>query len=198
MYDRLFLYEKKINSEILNDLNLKPKNYLLATIHRAENVGNFNSMKNIVEIINRSSSIKRPTILLLHPGTKKALERYDLKLISSVIAINPQPYFKTLSLLKNAFAVLTDSGGLQKEAFLLKTPCITLREQTEWVETVECGANYLFHHSPYDINTLISRLENKVWRPDFSQDLYGDGEAGRKIVGNLMSAIEKNINEFDK
>lgn len=137
------LKKAEMESKIMENLNLKKKEYLLATVHRPSNTDSLKSLKSIVTAFIES---KENIIFPMHPRTKKFMAMYGLtKKInsSSVKVINPIDYFDMLILEKNAKKILTDSGGIQNEAFLLGIPCITLRENTEWVETIEQKANML-------------------------------------------------------
>ena len=189
MYDAM-LYNIKIaekKSNILKELNLKPKGYLLATVHRAENTDNKENLKNIIEaFINCGEVIVFP----VHPRTKKYLESYGLmdKILKAenILITNPIGYLDILILEKNAKKILTDSGGVQKEAYFLKVPCITSRDRTEWVETVEDGWNILVGADKEKILKAIREFEpcgeNYSYR-------FGDGKASRKIIEILSDII---------
>ncbi len=126
-------------------MGIKPKTYALLTVHRAENVDNPSNLKNILEAVIKLNPLT--IIFPAHPRTQKQLK--ITKLYSKIQRqkhikiVKPLGYHETIKLIKNAKLILTDSGGMQKEAFWLKTPCITLRETTEWPETVQRGANSL-------------------------------------------------------
>ncbi|SYZ74200.1 UDP-N-acetylglucosamine 2-epimerase homolog [Candidatus Zixiibacteriota bacterium] len=145
------------NRKILSQYNLAPGEYLLLTMHRAGNVDDLSRFRQIVDIIN---DLKYAIIFPIHPRTLKNLRRYRLygKMTASrkIIITPPQSYLNNLSLIYNARAVLTDSGGVQKEAVFLGTPCLTLREETEWVETLNQG-NTLVGLSRTKINRALSR-----------------------------------------
>lgn len=144
MYDAILRYSQHAEreSQILSSLNLEPKSYLLATIHRAENTDNPSNLK---QILGALGEIDETIVFPVHPRTRKAIERlahdgggtqhHALKLIP------PVRYLDMLKLERNATIILTDSGGVQKEAYSFKVPCLTLRSETEWVETVEGGWN---------------------------------------------------------
>jgi len=129
------------NTDILNQLELNAKEYYLATIHRAENTDDKVRLEQIVDALCQIQNVVFPC----HPRTEKYLKQYGLwrKLIKHVRVIEPLGYLDMLMIVKNANKILTDSGGVQKEAYILKVPCITLREETEWVETVDDGWNVL-------------------------------------------------------
>ncbi len=146
MFDSLMHFSKisSIKSKILEKLNLKPKEYYLATVHRAENTDDYERLKNILMALSEISQSDKPVIFPIHPRTKKMVDFFELNnLLDKILVIEPLGYLDMIKLEKNAKAILTDSGGVQKEAFWLKVPCITLREETEWVETVELGWNKL-------------------------------------------------------
>lgn len=144
MFDALMHFEKisQLKSKILEKLNLTPKSYLLLTIHRAENTDNRERLENIFESLRE---IDKVIVFPVHPRTRDRLEKYGLfsLLGKNIEVIDPVGYLDMLMLEKNAYAIVTDSGGVQKEAFWLKVPCITLRDETEWVETVDLGWNTL-------------------------------------------------------
>ena len=105
-------------------------------------------------------------MLTLHPRTRKVLSENGIQLSTEIKVIEPAPYLETISLLQNAKAVITDSGGIQKEAFFLRTPCLTLREETEWVETIECGANQLNGADPKKTSQAIDKIFYGEWNND--------------------------------
>jgi UDP-N-acetylglucosamine 2-epimerase len=179
MYDVLLLAAEvtEDKSAVANRLELSHKDYLLLTLHRAENTDDPTRFSEIVRFVNDISSGKT-VVFPMHARTRKVYAASSDKFHSAVQIISPVGYFDSLALMKHSGLVMTDSGGMQKEAFWLKVPCITLRNETEWVETVESGWNVLYseykgRHSPTDsINTV-----------------YGDGLAAQRIVG----AIERYL-----
>lgn len=141
LMDHLKTAEKK--SKIMKQLNLHKRDFYLLTVHRAENTDREENLKKITKIIN---NLDKKVVFPIHPRTRKMLSEFDLldKLTQSDLClIDPVSYLDMLVLEKNANCVLTDSGGVQKEAFFLRTPCLTLRKETEWVETLKDGANKL-------------------------------------------------------
>ncbi len=155
--------------------------YYLCTLHRAENTNDLLRLKELVDGLNEIHK-KTKVILPLHPRTAAVLEKNSLDL--KVECIGPQSYLGMISLLKNCKGVITDSGGLQKEAFFFHKPCITMRDQTEWVELIENNYNVLVGANK---EKLIEAVENiKKMNQDFSKELYGDGEAGMKIAKSLI------------
>lgn len=128
------------HSDILNRLELQPQAYLLATVHRAENTDGSRRLGNI---LSGFAALNETVIFPVHPRTRKFLNENDYRIPENVRLIDPVGYFDIIALEKSARMLLTDSGGMQKEAYWLKVPCITLRDETEWVETVETGWNVL-------------------------------------------------------
>ena len=160
-----------------------PSSFLLATIHRAENTDDPLRLKAIFNALNTISETTS-IVLPLHPRTKNYLEKYGIALNQNVICIDPVGYLEMLFLLKNCKMVLTDSGGLQKEAFFFKKFCLTLRDETEWVELVDNGFNVLVG-ADYDkvVSTFNDKQDTNL---AFSMDLYGKGDASDKIVNSII------------
>jgi len=157
MFDALMHFSKisETKSNILERFDLKPKGYYLATIHRAENTDNYERLKNILTAL---SQLDMPVIFPIHPRTKNRVKEYNLEfLLEKTRVIEPVGYLDMIKLEKNAKAILTDSGGVQKEAFWLKVPCITLRDETEWIETVRSGWNRLVGA---DCDKILSIVKN--------------------------------------
>lgn len=182
MYDAL-LYNIKIarkKSKILEELGLKPKEYLLATVHRAENTDNRERLESIIMAFIKSGE---PIVFPAHPRTRKYLKAYGLMEVitkaDNIILINPVGYLDMLVLEENAKKILTDSGGVQKEAYFLRVPCITLRERTEWVETIEDGWNTLVGTDKEKILKAINEFEPSGRTYTYR---FGDGKASVKIV----------------
>ena len=167
-------------SGILDEFELEPRGYYLATIHRAENTDDFNRLKNIVNAFCEIGNL----VLPCHPRTEKYLKKYGLwdELTEHVKVAKPMGYLDMLMLEKNAKKILTDSGGVQKEAYILKVPCITLRENTEWVETVEDGWNVLVGSDKEVIIKMVNEFE-----PDGEQkNVFGEGKASSEI-GRILN-----------
>lgn len=155
-------------------------NFILCTIHRAENTDNETNLINIFKALNEISQ-KQQIILPLHPRTKAKLANLDIN-TSNLNIISPLGYLEMLWLIKNSSLVLTDSGGLQKEAFFFKKHCITLREETEWSELVEHKFNAL---AGSDKELIIDIYESFKFNDDFDQNLYGDEFVSLKILEGL-------------
>jgi len=182
MYDAILLGMKKATSKsnILNILKIEAKSYYLTTIHRAENTDNRIRLKKIIDTLIKLSE-SRKVIFPVHPRTKKKLKDFSL---NGLQLIPPLDYFDMLALLQNARKVLTDSGGLQKEAYLLGVPCITIRENTEWPETLMGGWNVLTGTNRQKIieATLVNGHDSSLYSPE----LFGDGRAAYKIIDFLI------------
>lgn len=174
MYDatlyNLGLAEKK--STILKQYNLEPFQYYLSTIHRPENVDNKESLANILQAL---SLLDKTVLLPLHPRTEKQISLFGLKdqANTNILIIPPVGYLDMLTLENNAKGILTDSGGIQKEAYFLKTPCFTMRSETEWIETVEMGWNKVVGNAKEAIIEAVSSFQ----KPDNYVNCYGDGKA---------------------
>ncbi len=178
MVDALYI-NKKIaeQSTILQKLNLKKKGYLVVTLHRASNTDTIESLRNIVEAL---CEIKDTIVFPVHPRTENFLRKYNLfdKLKKQIIVLKPLGYFDFLCLMNNAKKVLTDSGGIQKEAYILKIPCITLRDNTEWVETVDDNWNVIVGTGN---NQVINMVDD--FNPKNKQNYaFGDGTSSKKIL----------------
>lgn len=163
-------------SIILNESNLKIKRYYLATIHRAENTDDFDRLKSIVDAFCEIEHLVFPC----HPRTEKSLKTFGLwdKLTKKVNVIKPVGYLDMLMLERNANKILTDSGGVQKEAYIFKVPCITLRDTTEWVETVEDEWNVLAGSDKEKVIEMANDFE-----PEGEQrNIFGEWDASEKII----------------
>ena len=153
--------------------------YTLATIHRQENTDDKNKLISIFTSLDKINSKSR-VIMPLHPRTAVRLKDFNIK--TKIKILPPLGYFNMLSLLNNADIVITDSGGLQKEAFFAKKKCITVREQTEWIELIESGVNILSSQS--SIDEAYSKMELKIC--DFSKSFYGRGNASQLIIDTIL------------
>ena len=189
MYDVLLQQLPKAEkTTILDQLNVKTQAYALLTLHRQENVDSPENLEKIVDAIVRLK--KLVVIFPVHPRTRKQLCSFNLntKLEEQkhVKLIEPVSYLENINLIKNARLVMTDSGGVQKEAFWLKTPCITLRENTEWMETVQLGANYLLDSNTAQIvktaEEIIGNTEALSKKLEKLPNPFGDGHASQKIL----------------
>lgn len=184
MFDALKYYSSRAErSSILSNLNLVKNEYVLATLHREENTNNIENLKGLVAALNTINKNMR-VVLPLHPRTRNYLKAHNINLEAKTI--DPVGYFDMLMLLKHCRLVLTDSGGLQKESYLSGKFCITLRDQTEWVELVKAGANVLVGANPKKILASFKKYQAKKIK---QKPLYGDGHAAEKIVKVLKKAL---------
>ena len=183
MYDAAMFYrERAIAGHIVADLlDRYNEGFYLATVHRQENTDNPQRLTSIMTALEEIAG-RMPVILPLHPRTRKHLVELGLTM-KSVNCIEPVGYFDMLCLLDNCRAVFTDSGGVQKEAYFFHKPCITMRDETEWVELVEHGYNCLVGAKREQI--LAAEKDFVQQTRDYSIPLYGDGRAGEKIVDIL-------------
>ncbi|WP_422089410.1 non-hydrolyzing UDP-N-acetylglucosamine 2-epimerase [Tenacibaculum ovolyticum] len=176
---------------LFNKYSQKPKidlpdNFILSTIHRAENTNDKERLGNILTSLAKISE-EESIILPLHPRTKKLLEEYGLSIPNSIICIEPVGYLEMVYLLRNCSMVVTDSGGMQKEAFFFEKPCMTLRDETEWVELLENNANILVGANKEKIIEGYKAM--KKANIDFSLNLYGGGNASKNIIKILWERI---------
>ncbi|MBA2648547.1 MAG: UDP-N-acetylglucosamine 2-epimerase (non-hydrolyzing) [Legionella sp.] len=191
MYDAT-LYYNEFNAHkktILQQLSIAPQTYVLATIHRAENTDHLIRLKNICDALIELSTLHK-VILPLHPRTRGTLKSQGLleTLQQHVCLLEPVGFLDMLALEQNALCIITDSGGVQKEAYFNQIPCITLRNETEWVELVQAGWNQLCPpDSPF---SLIERITAKVSPARHKHTLlYGQGNAAEKILEVLLQTI---------
>ncbi|WP_243089948.1 non-hydrolyzing UDP-N-acetylglucosamine 2-epimerase [Thermus neutrinimicus] len=180
MYDAALYYGEKAEreSQILQRLNVAPKGYILATVHRAENTDDPVRLRVILEAL---AQVHRevPVVFPVHPRTRKRAEAYGLEeLLDRMLTIEPVGYLDMVMLEKNARLIATDSGGVQKEAFFYRVPCATLRDETEWVELVESGWNRLC--PPKDVESLVGCFLN-VWDGALIFP-YGNGRAAAGVA----------------
>jgi UDP-N-acetylglucosamine 2-epimerase len=182
MYDAVLRHsdEAEKKSSILTLLDLKPKQYLLATVHRASNVDDTAKLLNILETF---SMLGETVVFPVHPRTRKAIQIAGFKPGENIKLIEPVGYLDMLWLEKNARMILTDSGGVQKEAYWFGTPCVTLRDETEWVETVESGWNVV---AGTERERILKAVQKKLL-PAAHSNLFGAGDASQKIVRLLES-----------
>lgn len=177
------LAQKK--SKTLNKLKIQPKTYFLLTLHRPSNVDNKRTFQNIISALNKIiSKFKMPIIFPIHPRTQARIEEFKLSLSQDIITLPPVGFLDFLQLENNARLILTDSGGIQEEACILKVPCVTIRENTERPETIEVGANILAGTKTKKILQAVTKMLNKKakWR-----NPLGDGKSGERIIKTLSS-----------
>ena len=178
----LRIAEEKTN--ILKKHNLKEKRYFLVTLHRAENVDMKERMRSIFEGFRLTNEKYRmPLVLPIHPRTRKMIKDFKLKIPKGVISLEPLSFLEFLQLESKAKLILTDSGGLQEEACIIKVPCVTLRDNTERPETISIGVNMLSGTDPEKICSCIRIMLSKkiIWRNPF-----GDGKSAERIISTLI------------
>jgi UDP-GlcNAc3NAcA epimerase len=174
--------ERAAASRYPDALGVRAGDYYLCTIHRAENVDDAATLRRLIEALN---ALDRPVIVPLHPRTRKRFAEFGVQTGDNVRVIDPVGYLDMLQLQQASRCVLTDSGGVQKEAYYVGVPCITLREETEWTETVAAGWNCLAGTDPSAIRAAVASLDRR--RPASSQ-LYGDGYTAERIVRVLTAS----------
>ena len=191
MYDTALLFGEtaECKSNICNQLQLKKKGFYLATIHRAENI-NVQNLFNILTAFSSIASEQKKIVMPLHPHTRSFISQNEtlqnLCNNPNLLIISPANYLDMIMLEKSADIILTDSGGIQKEAYFHKTPCITLRNETEWIETVETGWNVL-------VGTNVEKIKDAIHYPFTYKPIpdYGTGDSSQKIVQILCSDLSK-------
>ena len=192
MYDAHLFYDSRAEetSNIMEKLDLSPKGYLLATIHRAENTVNPKRLCSIFKGLTKVAD-KIPVVLPLHPRTKIALEKEKLlnEISRKLLVVDPVGYFDMLILEKNARLIATDSGGVQKEAYFFNVPCLTLRDQTEWSELVEAGCNLLVGANEEKILKGTKALLKMRRFPSVPRNFYGTGQSGNRILDIICNFL---------
>lgn len=192
MFDAVLYYGQVAEgaSAILQKTGLQTGQYVLATIHRSENTDDPQRLRQIIQCLNHAAA-HLDVVLPLHPRTRAAMERLggDSRLSGRIKVIDPVGYLDMVMLEKNARLVVTDSGGVQKEAYFHRVPCITLREETEWVELVECKWNTLVGTDLGKFKAGFDFACDESRRPQWIADLYGDGNSSVEIVRQLAAAV---------
>lgn len=193
MYDAVLYYkDKALPSETIKDL---PDDFYLATVHRQENTNDKDSLIGIMDAL-KVLAADKPVVLPLHPRTVKYLDEYGISTdVDGLHILPPVGYFDIISLLKKAHMVLTDSGGLQKEAYYFNKPVVIFRHKTEWVELIDSGVARLSASRKDSLLEAVSSLQNIQ---SFPQNIYGDGHAGEIIVAEIKSYLETNGNRLQK
>lgn len=184
MYDSVLYNKDNLKKQtILEKFDLKPKEYVLLTLHRPQNVDSIDTIKILLKIL---QTVKYPIILPLHPRTKKSLSNFGLleEFKKNVISTEPMNYLDTLAMIKNAKFVLTDSGGVQAESFCLNTPCISFLNDTAWTETVETGWNKIVALDEARAIQAIGDF-SKTTPAVSSKPIFGDGTAYLQIIDIL-------------
>ncbi len=177
MFDSILFYQKMAEDKYLLKSITTETDYYLATVHRAENTDDKERLQNIFSAF---SEMNKPVVLPLHPRTKSKLD--GIKFNNNIKIIEPVSYLEMILLLKNSSKVLTDSGGLQKEAYFMKKPCITMRDETEWIETLNGNWNFIV-----GTNTKLILEKINVNKFEVQKNYYGNGNAGKNIVDALVN-----------
>ena len=184
MYDALLQHlahaERRLDRS-LKEFELQRHGYYLLTIHRAENTSNRQRLSSILKAIR---SLDLPVLFPVHPRTKQILAANGISLNGNIRAVPPLGFLEMIGIEKNARKILTDSGGVQKEAFYLGVPCVTLRDHTEWPETVVCGANLIAGSEPESILRAVASNGLSDWS---AATPYGNGKSAELIVNQLLA-----------
>ncbi len=188
MYDAVLQFSETAQhrSRIMDTLGLKSKQFLLATVHRPYNTDN---RENLLGILSAFLDINEPVVFPIHPRTRQKISELDDPLNrrlanSNIVMIHPIGYLDMLVLERNARIILTDSGGMQKEAYFFHVPCITLRPETEWVETVQAGWNII---AGADKERIVRTVLKSDWPGNSPPGVFGDGHASETIVNKLTN-----------
>jgi UDP-N-acetylglucosamine 2-epimerase len=190
MYDAFKHYQKIAGSRsrILEDLNLEGKPYCLITVHRAENTESATQLEELFNLFLSYAKDELPFVIPLHPRSRMMMDQQILRELSKqnrFRIIQPIGYIDMVALETGAHTIITDSGGVQKEAYFAGVPCITLREETEWIETLEGGWNQLSGLTPIRIkNAFAKRTQFKL---KSRRHHYGDGKAAKHIVNRVTN-----------
>lgn len=192
MYDVALHYraQAKRESRLLESLGLAGQPFVLATCHRAENTDDPARLGAIVGALGDVAR-QMPVVLPLHPRTRKFIDAQGLRApLGGVRLVEPLSFLDMVALEQAARLILTDSGGVQKEAFFYCVPCLTMRDETEWVETTRGEANVLVGADRGAILERFARLVAGDWKPDFSAKPYGDGRAAAAILEKLLAVVK--------
>jgi len=182
MYDVFLEYKK-----LLKQKKSVQSNFVLMTIHRKNNIENYSKIKNILQLAKKIENYGLDVIFPMHPHTKKQIKSFGLSLKGNHI-IKPVKYSKMLQLLHDSNLLITDSGGLQKEAFWLNIPCITLRENTEWIETLEGKCNVLLRNVSNSSFNLVKKTMSRkyLWNNNSIAAKFGNGKASKNIASIIL------------
>lgn len=193
MYDNSMYFSAMadVQSDIIERLGLRYRQFVLATIHRPANTDNAENLRSIFRALNDIAEQHQMDVVLpLHPRTRKMIGDLRLEigdLSDRIRIIEPASFFEIIRLEKNAAIVMTDSGGVQKEAFFYGTPCVILRPETEWVEIVEAGSGII---ADADYERIMAAYEQLVNKPVHFPALFGDGKASEKIIGEILVYLD--------
>lgn len=192
MYDAALFFGKKTLSQnhILHNLQLISKQFILTTIHRAENTNDSKRFKSIISALSKIANNNQKVVLPLHPRTKQFIDKYNLNSIvennKNLIITEPVSYLEMIFLERNAKLIVTDSGGIQKEAYFHSIPCVTLRDETEWLETVVNGWNQLVGA---DENKIVEAIKNAKCGKHIED--YGKGDTANLILKHILKYSSK-------
>ena len=187
----LDISEKKSN--VLKEINLKKDKYFLVTLHRPENVDKKSVLNILMQSLKKvSEKYDYELVLPLHPRTKKMLKKFDLKIPDKIKVTDPLSYLEFLQLEKNARLILTDSGGIQEEASILKVPCITLRNTTERPETVTIGCNIVAGVENNN-NNILKYVEHMLKKERNWRAPYGNGKSSEFIIKKLKEIMDEHL-----
>ena len=193
MYDNSMYFSAMadVQSDIIERLGLSYRQFVLATIHRPANTDNAENLRSIFRALNDIAELHQMDVVLpLHPRTRKMIGDLRLEigdLSERVRIIEPASFFEIIRLEKNAAIVMTDSGGVQKEAFFYGTPCVILRPETEWVEIVEAGAGII---TDADYDRIMAAYEQLANKPVQFPALFGDGHASERIIQEIIAYLQ--------
>lgn len=188
MYDTTLFYSEKARESIhLNKWNITDYEYALCTIHRAENTNDVKKLRSIFTALKEINNHLK-VVIPLHPRTKRILQDkncYDL--IDEITVLEPLSYLEIQRLEMGARVIITDSGGMQKEAFFHNVPCVTLRDETEWIETIDVKANKLVGT---DVTSIVEASTNLSWNKKSEISIYGNGDTSSKIINLILDSID--------
>ena len=188
MYDSVLRHVERAQARGVTESVLQslPSHYAVLTVHRADNTDNPQRLQAILESAARIARAGTAIVFPIHPRTRQAIERAALApLLADLITVGPISYYDMLLIVREADLVLTDSGGVQREAFMLGRPCVTLRQETEWVELLETGLSVLGGTDPQEILDAVERVTQNVVSEPISP--YGDGHAADRIMALIGS-----------
>ena len=170
---------------MLNNIEIEEE-YYYVTIHRPYNT---DDKERLYYVLNSLNILKKKVIMSVHPRTANLMNHFEFKKdnFSNISFIDPQSYFNNLSYLGNSIGLITDSGGMQKEAYWLEKKCITIRKETEWIETLKNECNTLLFEDLPNIQDILNNT-NSIW----NSNLYGDGNSCKKIVEQILIDLKKN------
>lgn len=175
------------HSHILDQLDLRVGEFQVMTLHREENADSPATLSRVLEAVGNAAQL---TVFLVHPRTAKMLDKFHINVNPRIRMVEPVGYLEMLYLVQSSSLVLTDSGGLQKEAYFLGRPCITLREETEWTELVDAGVNVLVGTDPTRIADAIDSVKMMKC---FPEGIYGDGRAAERIAKDLVTRLRSEV-----